>query len=326
MSTAPALMDQRSRAFSERGRLGTAPWRRASRAPRDRCRHVAEPPFVTRQRRREKRPGADRPSAVRVTPRGADSRGSPGGCGNFELAQLRAIQAAYSSIAIMQAPSPPSGRFTARHLRRASLLGSAQRQPAPSATFRSRLTSSTSTPSSPTRKEDFVSDPMKDDFELLDDGSRRISARSRSSIFRCRRRARGRPATTARSVMSGPTHNPSADVLHDSPRRSQRRPSGTKVVIDAARELIEKHFADDMAAITYTSGRTDGAQEFTSDRGRCSPHRKVSRTEAAVDRHREADIVFETPKEIEVNQPTIPTRRPPAVGTFAGRRRSRTSR
>ena len=44
-------------------------------------------------------------------------------------------------------------------------------------------------------------------------------------------------------------------------------PLRTKVVINAARELIEQHFApNDIAAITYTSGRTDGAQEFTSDR------------------------------------------------------------
>ncbi len=32
-------------------------------------------------------------------------------------------------------------------------------------------------------------------------------------------------------------------------------------------QLIERHFGpNDMAAITYTSGRTDGAQEFTSER------------------------------------------------------------
>ena len=44
-------------------------------------------------------------------------------------------------------------------------------------------------------------------------------------------------------------------------------PLRTKVVVNAARELIERHFGpNDMAAITYTSGRTDGAQEFTSER------------------------------------------------------------
>ena len=101
-------------------------------------------------------------------------------------------------------------------------------------------------------------------------GSRRISARSRSSIFRCRRRVRVRPRPPPRrrssdvrsnaQPISGRLYVIVLDDLNVAPLR-------TKVVINAARELIEKHFApNDMAAITYTSGRTDGAQEFTSDR------------------------------------------------------------
>jgi hypothetical protein len=41
----------------------------------------------------------------------------------------------------------------------------------------------------------------------------------------------------------------------------------SQVVVKAAREFIERYFTpNDIAAVTYTSGRTDGAQEFTSDK------------------------------------------------------------
>ena len=105
-----------------------------------------------------------------------------------------------------------------------------------------------------------------------------------------------------------------------------------KVVVNAARELIERHFGpNDMAAITYTSGRTDGAQEFTSERAALL---------AAIDKFRgrklrstvieKADHYFQqTLKEMEINQSDDTglggdNRR--SRGRFAGRAAIRTSR
>ena len=96
----------------------------------------------------------------------------------------------------------------------------------------------------------------------------------------------------------------------------------TKVVVNAARELIERHFGpNDMAAITYTSGRTDGAQEFTSERAALL---------AAIDKFQgrklrstvieKADYYFsQTLKEMEVNQSDDPdSTAPPQSGTIRG--------
>ena len=50
------------------------------------------------------------------------------------------------------------------------------------------------------------------------------------------------------------------DDLNVSPHRTQ-------VVVRSARQLIERHFgSNDIAAVTYTSGRADAGQEFTSER------------------------------------------------------------
>ena len=44
-------------------------------------------------------------------------------------------------------------------------------------------------------------------------------------------------------------------------------PLRTQVVVRSARQFIERHFgSNDIAAVTYTSGRTDAGQEFTSER------------------------------------------------------------
>ena len=85
-----------------------------------------------------------------------------------------------------------------------------------------------------------------------------------------------------------------------------------------------------MAAITYTSGRTDGAQEFTSERAALL---------AAIDKFQgrklrstvieKADYYFQqTLKEMEVNQSDDPdsTGRRRSRGQFAGRTAIRTSR
>ena len=63
-----------------------------------------------------------------------------------------------------------------------------------------------------------------------------------------------------RSMLDGRFYVIVLDDMGTSPLRSQ-------YVIKAAREFVEKHFAaNDTAAIVYTSGRRDRAQEFTSDR------------------------------------------------------------
>ena len=100
-------------------------------------------------------------------------------------------------------------------------------------------------------------------------------------------------------------------------------PLRTKVVINAARELIEKHFApNDMAAITYTSGLPTRREEFTSDRAALL---------AAIDKFQgrklrstvieKADYYFsQTLKEMEVNQSDDPNSSAPrSRGRFAGR-------
>ena len=71
----------------------------------------------------------------------------------------------------------------------ASLLGSAQQQPAPSATFQVEVNFVDIDAVVTDERGNFIGDLTKDDFELLDDGKPQESARSRSSTFRCRRRA-----------------------------------------------------------------------------------------------------------------------------------------
>ena len=44
-------------------------------------------------------------------------------------------------------------------------------------------------------------------------------------------------------------------------------PLRTALVKKSAREFVERHFgANDLAAVVYTSGRTDATQDFTNDR------------------------------------------------------------
>ena len=114
----------------------------------------------------------------------------------------------------------------------------------------------------------FVGDLTKEDFELLDDGKpQEISAFSLVDI----------PLPSAGGVTGGAAPAVT-DVKSNAQPISGRlyvivlddlnvAPLRTKVVVNAAREFIERHFGpNDIAAITYTSGRTDGAQEFTSER------------------------------------------------------------
>ena len=150
----------------------------------------------------------------------------------------------------------------------APLLAGAQQQPAPSATFQVQVDFVDIDAVVTDERGNFVADLTKDDFELLDDGKpQEISAFSLVDIPVPAAGVSPRAVTTAVSdvksnaePISGRLYVIVLDDLNVAPLR-------TKVVIDAARELIERHFGpNDMAAITYTSGRTDGAQEFTSER------------------------------------------------------------
>ena len=114
----------------------------------------------------------------------------------------------------------------------------------------------------------FVSDLTKDDFELLDEGKpQEISAFSLVDLPLPTATARPRAAAPVISdiksnaqPLTGRLYVIVLDDLNVAPLRS-------KVVVNAARQFIERHFGpNDIAAITYTSGRTEGAQEFTSER------------------------------------------------------------
>ena len=67
-------------------------------------------------------------------------------------------------------------------------------------------------------------------------------------------------------------------------------PLRTSLVKNAAREFVERHFgANDLAAVVYTSGRSDATQDFTSDRAAAAGrHRQVRRAPAPLGRHRSA--------------------------------------
>ena len=150
----------------------------------------------------------------------------------------------------------------------APLLAAPQQQPAPSATFQVQVDFVDIDAVVTDERGNFVADLTKDDFELLDDGKPQdISAFSLVDIPVPSAGARARAVTPVVSdvksnaePISGRLYVIVLDDLNVAPLR-------TKVVVNAARELIERHFGpNDMAAITYTSGRTDGAQEFTSER------------------------------------------------------------
>ena len=205
-------------------------------------------------------------------------------------------------------------------------LVTAQQQPAPSATFQVQVDFVDIDAVVTDERGNFVGDLTKDDFELLDDG--KPQAISAFSLVDIPVPAAGiRPRATPPVVsdvksnaepISGRLYVIVLDDLNVAPLR-------TKVVVNAARELIERNFGpNDMAAITYTSGRTDGAQEFTSERASLL---------AAIDKFQgrklrstvieKADQYFQQHlKELEINKPNpddpdAPTG-PPQSGTVRG--------
>src|SRR6187549_593242 len=121
----------------------------------------------------------------------------------------------------------------------ASLLGSAQQQPAPSATFQVEVNFVDIDAVVTDARGNFVSDLTKDDFELLDDGKPQdISAFSLVDIPMPAANARPAAATATASLsdvrsnaqpISGRLYVIVLDDLNVAPLR-------TKVVINAARE------------------------------------------------------------------------------------------
>lgn len=140
-------------------------------------------------------------------------------------------------------------------------------QPAPSATFQVEVNFVDIDAVVTDERGNFVDDLTRDDFELLDQGRpQEISAFSLVDIPLPTASGSREAAAVISDVksnaqpLSGRLYVIVLDDLNVAPLRS-------KIVVDAARQLIERHFGpNDIAAIAYTSGRTDGAQEFTSDR------------------------------------------------------------
>jgi len=205
-------------------------------------------------------------------------------------------------------------------------LTSAQQQPPPAATFQVEVNFVDIDAIVTDARGNIVSDLTKDDFELLDDGKpQEISAFSLVDVpvpaAGAARPVRAIAPSDVKSnaqPISGRLYVIVLDDLNVAPLR-------TKVVVSAARQLIERHFGpNDIAAITYTSGRTDGAQEFTSDRAALL---------AAIDKFQgrklrstvieKADQYFQQHiKELELNQPDpddpdAPSG-PPQSGTVRG--------
>src|SRR5687767_1357513 len=115
----------------------------------------------------------------------------------------------------------------------------------------------------------FVRGLTRDDFEVLEDG-KPVKLDTFSTveipIERYDQKLFGGQRTSAedvrsnRSTLAGRFYVIVLDDVGTSPLRSQ-------YVIKAARQFVEQHFAaNDTAAIVYTSGRRERAQDFTSDR------------------------------------------------------------
>jgi len=141
-------------------------------------------------------------------------------------------------------------------------------QPAPSVTFQVEVNYVDIDAVVTDERGNFVAGLTKDDFELLEDGKpQEISTFSQVDI--------PLPSATGRSSAAAPVLQ---DVRSNAQPISGRlyvivmddlnvSPLRGKVVVQAARQFIERHFGpDDIAAVTYTSGRTDAGQEFTSER------------------------------------------------------------
>ena len=113
----------------------------------------------------------------------------------------------------------------------------------------------------------FVTGLTRNDFDLLEDGKpQKIDTFSlveipleRPERFLLMNKPVTTDVKTNRQPFAGRVYVIVLDDIDISPMRSPQ-------VKRAAREFVEKYFgANDMAAVVYTSGRTDAAQEFTGD-------------------------------------------------------------
>lgn len=139
---------------------------------------------------------------------------------------------------------------------------------APAVTFQSEITYVDVDVSITDAQGNLVANLTKDDFEVFEDGRpQKIEMFSHVDIptERIDRFLIGdRPVTSDmrsnRRQFDGRVYLIVLDDLDISPFR-------TATVKKTAREFVERHFgANDMAAVAYTSGRSDANQEFTNDR------------------------------------------------------------
>jgi VWFA-related protein len=115
----------------------------------------------------------------------------------------------------------------------------------------------------------FVSGLTRDDFEVLEDGKpQKIEMFSYVELpvqppdrFLLADRLVSSDAKSNRQAFDGRVYVLVLDDLDVSPLRAS-------LVKNAARDFVTRHLgANDIAAVVYTSGRTDATQDFTTDRG-----------------------------------------------------------
>ncbi len=117
-------------------------------------------------------------------------------------------------------------------------------------------------------KGNFVSGLTRDDFEVFEDGKPQKIEMFSYVELPVQRADRfvtlGRPAPADTRSNERPFDGRVYIIVLDDLDISPLRTSLTK---HAAREFVEEHFgANDLAAVVYTSGRSDATQDFTSDR------------------------------------------------------------
>ena len=117
-------------------------------------------------------------------------------------------------------------------------------------------------------KGNFVTGLTREDFEVFEDGKPQkvemfsyvelpVERPDRFAVL-------GRPVTTDVRSNARPFDGRVYVLVLDDVDISPLR---TSIVKKSAREFIERHFgANDLAAVVYTSGRTDATQDFTNDR------------------------------------------------------------
>jgi VWFA-related protein len=140
-------------------------------------------------------------------------------------------------------------------------------QSAPAVTFQAEITYVDLDVTVTDQQGNLVSNLARDDFEVFEDGKpQKVEMFSYVEIqtekpdrFAIANRPVSSDSRSNRRAFDGRVYLIVLDDLDISPIR-------TAIVKKSAREFVERHFgANDMAAVVYTSGRTDASQEFTSD-------------------------------------------------------------